>query len=353
MSIDLVSQLAAMDAVDSARSMEEQINDAVNLDAKKAALKAKLKATYAEQGLPVTDEALDRGVDEFFKRRYEFKPMDSGLNKVLAGLYIKRVRIAKQMTFWGLAFLCATCLFFAARSAKRSYDEHAVVAHAAQIKDATYKAELDHIAALKAEESRVLREAADAKARIAKLAALPDEIRTVAAAIMALSKETEVQAHAKDTALSGIGAAEAGDLRGATASLNDLQTLYADLSSEYELRINMSGRKGGADWVTGGWRDTNGNRRYYVVVNALHSGAPVGVAVRSEETGDTTRVSSWAEQVSQAAFEAIKAEKVRTNSLRDTLFARKERGYLNPSYLQGFKAGQGPANSDTYRLTRW
>lgn len=351
--MNLSATLAAMDAVDSARSMEEQINDAVNLDARKAALRIKLRDTYAQQGVTVSEEAITRGVDEFFKSRFEFKPMETGLAKVLAGLYIKRNRIAKHVILWSLVFLCAVCLFAVGRGAIQSYNEHAVASHLASVKAAAAKVESDRLAAIKAEENRVLREAADAKARIAKLAALPDEIQSAGDAALGLAKEDVVQARIREAVIGGVGAAKAGDLTGATASLRDLQTLFNDLSSSYELRINLSSRKGGSDWVTGGWRDTRGNRRYYVVVNAVNNGSPVSVTVRSEETGEASRVSSWAEQVTQGAFEAIRAEKMRQNTLRDTLFARKDRGYLNPSYLQGFKAGQGPANSDTHRLTRW
>lgn len=352
-SSSLPSILAAMDAVDAARGMEAQLDDAINLDARKAALKAKLRQTYADQSITVSDEVLDKGVDEFFAQRFVFRPLAAGVTKVLAWAYLKRVRIAQIVGAVALVIACTVGFVHLNQAMVKSYREHAEAQRIADAKALVIKVEADRVAAIRAEEDRVTREAAAAKARAAQLAALPGAIQATGDAALSVAKEPDVSSRIAALATSGISAAKSGDLTGANAFLNELRAILADLSTEYEVRINLSGKKGGANWVTGGWREFRGNRRYYVVVNASHNGSAVPVTVRNEETGETANLTSWAEQVTQSTFEAIRAEKSSRGTLHDDLFARKDRGYLTPSYLQGFKAGQGPANTATYRITRW
>jgi hypothetical protein len=349
---DLSTLLASMDAVDAARNSEQQLDEAVNLDARKQVLRDKLRSTYAAQKIAVSDDVINKGVDDFFESRYVFQPMPKGVNSVLASLYVARNRIAKTTAGLMGVFVLGWILVLAAGGAHRAHRAYRANAKIEAARMAEAKVIADRLEAERAEVARQKAAVVAEAARVAELAAFPDRIKAISDACLNVALEEQIRTRVSQIAVSAVALAKAGDVSGARSSYSDLNSILAQLNLEYDLRINLNGRKGGSDWVTGGWRDFRGQKRYYLVVNAVRNGDNVAVPVRSEEDGTVSTVRSWAEQVPAETFEKVKAEKMGNGTVRDTLFGQKRKGYMEPTYLQGPKSGRS-GDAGAFRITRW
>lgn len=335
---DLVNSMTVVDQI---RSQEELINDILNEDVAKKRLADKLKGIYLEKGVEINYDYLTRAVDKIYETHYTPKINVSGLNYYLAKLVIFRNNIIngiKSTLFYAFVLAAILGVVFTGIS----YTKQAIKDHNIKI-----------AAELKAKEQKEIEDKIRAeKVRQSEIAALPAKLEALYEGISKIAKEPKVITKAEILKNTGISRLKSDDLKGALTSLSSLKELIDNLNSEYEVRVNLKGRKGGSDWVTGGWRNFKGNRRYYVVVNAVDSnGEPVKVPVRNEEDGSIKLVSSWAEQVSEGLFESIKNEKTKTGTLEKTLFAQKNRGYLYPEYKIGAKSS-GP-ESENLRITSW
>lgn len=366
--LDLSVVLQGLDTVDRERTREAILNEAINVGATKEALSTRLKAHYAAQGITdVSDEAVQRGVDQLYENRFAHRPIPKGFKRTLGVAWINRTII----TAWLLICLLGGVLIGVGLSQIRAYtvraEQRAVIERVEAEKARVAKVEADRVAAIAAEAKRVAAEKAAAEKRASDLKGMPDRLRALGVAITEVAKEQGVRDRADQLVATGIGLATAGDLQAAQRTYQDLTETLALLNLEYEARINLSGTKpgmskpsnGSSPWVTGGFRVFNGSKRFYVVVNAVdpRTNAAVTVPVRNEETGQVSRVSFWAEQVSEHTFNQIRAEKGRTGALSNTLFASKGKGYMEPTYKQGLKAAfvEAGASHDpaAYRITRW
>lgn len=358
---NLTELLASMDRVDQARTKEDLIAEALNLPDRKAALAQKLRDTYAQQGIEVTDEAIRQGVDAHYAGRHAFQPLSKGPSWVMAHAWVKRKLIA-TLGFIAIATVVILMVLVGVikNAGQRMREREAAEAVAAE-QARVAKVEADKVAAAEAQKRRAIQQQEAQAARDRALGALPDQISALGKAINGVAKEETVRARVAVSVVTGLGLAKAGDLEGATASYRELTDTLSQLNLEYEVRINLSGTKpngqtvDGRKWVTGGWRDYRGSKRYYVVVNAVTTqGSPVTVPVRNSETGSIDKVSSWAEEVPQAVYERLKAEKQTKGNVANTLFGAKSKGYMEPLYHMGYKAAPTvQSNAADHRITRW
>lgn len=336
---DIQTILCAMDAVDAARNTEQILDDEVNIDIKKAALRDKLKATYASQGIAVSDEIIERGIAEFFQQRFAFKKMPRTFNTLIAYVYVIRANIFQKLKVSALITLGVLVIGFLVFSL--------VDATKKRIANEKIKSEKLHADKLEKEKAEGLRKQAALKTELANL---PARIKSLGIAISQLAKEDSIKSKSaflvtEAGILASGGEAVISKLRGIE---KELSALLNQISQEYTLVINGSGK-------TGFWRTLNNNpneKRYYIVVNAVNKGESVSVQITNEENGQTFSRSQWAEQVSLKEFEAIRAEKASRGVLKDNVFAVKEKGYANPVYKQGLKVNDA-SKSEMYRITQW
>ena len=353
---DFQSVLSSMDSVNAVRSFEEQINEELNLDAHKAALVAKLKATYAQHGTPVDESTIERGVDEFLSKRNTIKVMPNGAARWAALAYVRRGVIGQRVMYLFAVIALALWLFSIVngmgRWLQRNRERTAMAA--------TAKVEADKVAS----EKKLVQLEAQAKAHqqrdAAELAALPQRLKDLVDTITATAKEEPVKASAMVTAAAGIAQAKEGRLNEARQSAETLMGTLNQLSLKYELHINLAGSTPGSSaegskWVTGGWRRWNGQLTHYVVVNAVdpRDGRAIKVPVRNAETGQVQLVSRWAEEVTKPQFDAMVAEKRNTGRIANVRFASKEPGYMEPSYDMGVKGSNPSADKAGHRITKW
>ena len=149
--------------------------------------------------------------------------------------------------------------------------------------------------------------------------------------VLYVAKEDKARQLADQQYIKAQTALRAGDEDRARAALKSLKDLRTVLEQEYLLRIvNRPGERSGV------WRipDLNPSaRNYYIVVEALDTGgAPVKVAVTTEETGETESVSQWALRVDEQVFREIAADKQDDGIIQNNRFGIKRRGYLEPDY---------------------
>lgn len=94
---DLGEFMQMMDVVDVMRRQDKAIQDQLSLDEQKKALSKKLKETYTTMGTEVSEEQLNRAVDNYFSTKWEFEPPKEGFNTSLAKAYIHRGWIATRI----------------------------------------------------------------------------------------------------------------------------------------------------------------------------------------------------------------------------------------------------------------
>ena len=87
------------------------------------------------------------------------------------------------------------------------------------------------------------------------------------------------------------------------------------------------------------------SRNYYLVVEAIGpEGTPLSRDITSEEDGETTAVTIWAQRVPQSTFEAVRRDKEDDGIVQNAVLGVKERGKLEPDWNMPVDAGA---------ITRW
>jgi len=94
---DIGQFMGMMDVVDVVRRQDVAVKEQLSFDEQKKAVKEKLRKTYAEMGVEVSDSQLDRAIEDSYSRRWEFQPPKPGFQKVLANLYVDRGKITKRI----------------------------------------------------------------------------------------------------------------------------------------------------------------------------------------------------------------------------------------------------------------
>jgi hypothetical protein len=87
--------LLAMDVVDTLRHQRALVEQELHSEDRERELIEKLKRTYADQGLTVSEEVIAQGVRAMREERFAYQPPPKGLKASLARLYVHRGRWAK------------------------------------------------------------------------------------------------------------------------------------------------------------------------------------------------------------------------------------------------------------------
>lgn len=82
--------MLAMDVVDTLRHQQDLVEHALAQDARDAALTARVREIYANQGIEVSDAVIAEGVDALKKDRFVYRPPAPSWRLRLARLYVRR-----------------------------------------------------------------------------------------------------------------------------------------------------------------------------------------------------------------------------------------------------------------------
>ncbi|MGF1615034.1 MAG: DUF6384 family protein [Gammaproteobacteria bacterium] len=280
--VPLDEMMLAMDVVDTLRHRSQWVEQELDTEHREEQLKERLRKIYAAQGIEVSDQVLEAGVAALKEERFVYKPPPESFAVKLARLYVNRHRWGKWLAGAGAALVAVWALYYFFAVAPR--------------------------------------------------AALPGQLQTLHQSVLQVAEVDAARALAERYHAKGQSALRDGDRKSAQVALQSLTSLRDTLEQEYSLQIvNRPGEH------TGVWRipDLNTSaRNYYIVVEALGAdGAAVRVAVTSEETGKTERVSQWGLRVDEAVFQRVAADKRDDGIVQNNRFGMKRRGYLEPDYL--------------------
>jgi hypothetical protein len=273
--------MLAMDVVDTLRRRQRLVKRELDTPAREEDLKARLRKIYQAQGIEVPDRVLAEGVAALSEDRFRYRPPADRLAVRLARIYVSRGRWGK----WLLAALAVGILIWT----------------------------LVYVFV------------------IAPNAALPERLNQAYAETIALASTDRARQRVEQLHATATAALQADDTEATHEALSALDATSNLLRQEYRLRIvNQPGKR------TGVWRIPDVNtqaRNYYLIVEAIDpSGRQLRVPITSEETGETTAVTTWGLRVDERTFERIARDKQDDGIIQQDRFGQKPRGALEPVY---------------------
>jgi hypothetical protein len=277
--------MLAMDVVDTLRHKELVLARELTAEDRDARLLDQLREIYTSQGIVVTDEILQRGVDALREERFVYPQPEPSFSRTLAHAYVTRGRWGK----WaggGVALLAVAAISFQ------------LFVRGPELRQATE---------------------------------VPAELTAAFATLDANTDDATALDAARAELATGQAAVAQGDFATARAATGAIATLNARVQAQYELRVVS--RPGE---TSGFWREPDENsraRNYYLVVEAV---APNGEALRlpitSEEDQSTRNVRAWGLRVDEATFERAVADKQDDGIIQNNVVGRKRRGTLEREY---------------------
>jgi hypothetical protein len=277
--------MLAMDVVDTLRHKELVLARELSAEDRDAKLLEQLREIYTSQGIVVTDEILQRGVEALREERFVYPQPEPSFSRTLARAYVARGRWGKP-AFAGAAVLAAAALALQ------------LFVWGPQQRQATE---------------------------------VPAALAAAYAGVDAATDEAAALDLARMHLAAGEAAVAQGDFDGARAATNELTTLNVRLNLEYELRVvSRPGEQSGV------WREPQVNRaarNYYLIVEAITpSGESLRLPITSEEDGRTREVRTWGLRVDEVTYNRVAADKRDDGIIQDNVAGHKRRGVLEREY---------------------
>lgn len=282
----LEETLRVMDIARALRKERESVEREFSREEERALLQQRLLDTARITGEKITEAEIDVAIGQYYDRLHAFHPPPAGFSTFLAHVWVLRRTIltAGAMLF---GFTLAAWWLFLSDSGPYS------------------------------QAGRQKRNLAEARSMIERsetsIAGLTDD-PAILADVEKLTREADAAASSED----------ASRLRDVAYRL---EALDRRLQEVYQVRI--VGNDGRRSAFEGVMTDDSGSRAagYFVIVEArTENGTLLTRSIRDAESGTIQQVSLWAEQVPEAIYERLKADKQSDGILHETLFAVKKRG---------------------------
>jgi len=277
--------MAAMDVVDTLRHEQGIVERELDAQGRRARLLVRLRELYQAQGIDVSDQILEEGIDALEQERFEYKPIEQSLQTRLAHIWVSRHRWGKPV-----GFIIALCVVF--------YLIYYVLEVYPQ--------------------SRAQ-------------AQLPTQIQLYLNQVQSDAVSSEVLAQAQAQASAANSAISNENYTDARSLLNQLASTSNRLKAEYEIRVVSRPNEN-----SGVWRIPPNNpdgRNFYIIVEAFdYNNKVVSVDVLNEENNKREHVDVWGIRVSEDIFYTIAADKQDDGIIQNNVVGQKKRGYLEPSY---------------------
>ncbi len=277
--------MLAMDVVDTMRHKELVLARELQGEDRDAKLLEQLREIYTSQGIEVTDEILQRGVDALREERFAYPQPEPSFSRTLAHAYVTRGRWGK-LAGAGVAVIAVAVLamqLLVWGPAERQATE------------------------------------------------VPQQLTAAFAMLDTNTDDPAALDPARAHLATGQAAVAQGDFDAAREATAEIAALNERVQAQYELRVVS--RPGE---TSGFWRESEearGARNYYLVVEAI---APNGDALRlpivNEETQRTSNVRAWGLRVDEATFERAVADKQDDGIIQNAVVGRKRRGVLEREY---------------------
>ena len=293
--------LLAMDVVDTLRHREKTLVRELDEAGRREDLIARLKEIYRAQGIDVSDAVIAEGVQALKEQRFAYTPPKPSLSVRLAKLYVSRDRWSKPVLGGMIALgLAATVYQFGVAGPAASRAE-----------------------AVRVELTQTLP---------SQIAALENEIGRIATQ----DRATEVAATYVNEARAAL---RAEDRDTARRSVQSLEALRDELATAYDIRV-VYGPNEARSGVIRLNDNVPGNTLYYLIVEAVDpAGRLVERLITNQENTLTKRTSKWGQEVSEADFNRVAADKRDDLIIQDAVIGSKAIGALDPDFTVNTTGG--------------
>ena len=286
--------LLAMDVVDTLRHREKTLVRELDEAGRRDELIARLKEIYRAQGIEVSDAVIAEGVQALKEQRFAYTPPKPSLSVRLAKLYVSRDRWSKPVLGGVIALVLAATV---------------------------YQVGIAGPAASRAEAVRVEL----TQTLPAEITALEDEIGRIAIQDRAIEVGTTYATEAR-------AALRSEDRDAARRAVQSLKALRDELATAYEIRV-VYGPNEARSGVIRLNDNVPGNTLYYLIVEAIDpAGRPVERLITNQEDTLTKRTSKWGQEVSEADFNRVAADKRDDLIIQDAVIGTKAIGALDPDF---------------------
>lgn len=306
--LSLNEMLRVMDVAREMRRNRTVAEEMFRRDEVRTELRSKLMRSAVLAGDRVTEAEVDAAIDHYLQNLHTYNDPPSSFKRKLAHAWVWRKRIAAgtaaaAITIGGVWYLFLSPI--------------AVLSPAVRA------------------ERAVAAEQATAQRLVEQIRALANDPAIVDQAV-ALQRQIDASG------------TTAGEVTAAIAAKNELATMADKLAQAFE--VHIVSRDGAQSAIERGKDDLDSV--FYVIVEARDAtGNVLPQSIRNAETGRVETVISWAEQVPEAVYRRLAADKRQDGMLSETLFATKSRGTLEPT-IQIAGPGGSPISPGN-RLTDW
>lgn len=294
--------LRIMDVASALRRERETAETQLDIATQKQHLRERLLATAAAAGEAVTAAEVDAAIEQYFSRQHRYEDPPPSWRRFWAHVWVLRTAC---LTLLALAVV----LPLAAMAAVGAFTGGPAPAPAPRAAPPAGQAPPPL--------------PAPAAAEVPGLAAAWATFERTVAALEQLAADDDARQRVQAIRGRGAVAQAAGNLSDLQAAQRSLGELAARLEETYEVRIvSRPGEDSGVERRNAG--RTSG---LYVIVEALDAkGRAIVRAVRDAESGRQRDVRKWGEQIPEAVWNRIVADKQADGIVDEALFARKERG---------------------------
>ncbi len=351
--IELSDVMLAMDVVDTLRHQQAMVDRELNTETYDQALVEKVRKIYADQGLEVTDEIINRGVAALREGRFAYTPPKGGVRIALARIYVNRRRWTKVgailLALVVLAWVAYRFVIVAPAQREQTRQTRQLTQVWEQFQSVkksdrqSQRGEKLYQQARQALEAGKTKAAANAITQLTDMTQLPDQLGTLRAEIVKEAREKTVAEKADTLYRDAMAALDQGDTGLAQKIERSLQALYDQLKAEYTLKVVSR-----PETPSGIWRYPENNpkaRNYYIIVEAVTSnGERLSHTIVNEEDGKAQVAQMWGIRVPKNVYDQISQDKKDNGIIDKNNFGIKRRGFLTPEYLY-------PAIGGT--ITKW
>ncbi|MEO0449469.1 MAG: DUF6384 family protein [Pseudomonadota bacterium] len=293
--------LLAMDVVDTLRHREKTLMRELDEAGRRTELIERLKDIYHAQGIEVPDAVIEEGVKALKEQRFAYLPPKPSLSVRLAKVYVSRGT-------WGTPVIGALA--------------------ALGLAGTIYQFGFAGPAAARAE-----------AAQIELTETLPDRLAALQSEVESLATQPRANDVAATFVQDARSALRAEDADAAKQAIQSLEYLRDELSTAYEIRVVY-----GPDEPRSGVIRLNdnvpGNTNYYLIVEAVDpAGRLVERLVTNQENTQTRRTSRWGQEVDEADFNRVAADKQDDLIIQNAVIGSKSIGAIDPDFTVGTTGG--------------
>ena len=300
--LSLSEMLRIMDVAREMREEQLTVAQQFQIDETKARIRDRLLESAKVTGDQVTSAEVDAAIEIYFRDQFIYRDPPWGLNRLLAQLYVWRVKSVVGLAISAAAGIGIWLGFF----------------NPSMPWSSTYRA---------AQTQR----------------AVEHEARTVLDQLNILKKD-EAAAQAVDEITKEFHAIEAtGNPKAIRECQTRMAALLAKLNEQYEVQIVT----GSTSLFDRRWDKGGGVMAYYAIVEARAGGGKILTrTIRDSETGQTSSVTTWAVQIPKEVFDRLATDKQSDGILNETRYAEKVRGALSERIVL-------PGSTSMGTLTTW